>query len=107
MKKSELLITLQYLSFIELRTKEYKVLLYLLPKLANLEFGDFYSVSQFKIADDIRIPRSDVSKALKNLVVNKVLKRQSSKGPLKNNYSLGRFYESDIDYYLDISSDDD
>jgi len=54
----------------ELKTKDYKVLLYLIHNLRN---DELITISQLKIADDLNIARSDVSKSIKKLINNEIL----------------------------------
>lgn len=55
---------LQYLALCDLKTKEYKVILYLMKKLVK---KDEIKIKQSELAEDLEISKSDVSKALNNL----------------------------------------
>lgn len=64
MTKSHLLKYLQYVALCELKSKDYKVLLYILPKLLK---NDSLQINQNKIAEELDIAKSDVSKSLSRL----------------------------------------
>lgn len=70
MKKSTLLKYLEYVSFCELKAKDYKVFLYLLSDLLKLET---IKIKQSVIAEELGMTKSDVSKALRRLEKNNIL----------------------------------
>lgn len=54
----------------DLKTKDYRVLLYLMPKLKK---GEFVSINHGKIADDLQIAKTDVSRSIRKLISEKII----------------------------------
>lgn len=81
-KKKTLSFILQFASLQEdLRLKDLRVLLYLIPKLRK---DDFIKINQTSIAEDLNINKSDVSKAIRKLIDNKILELESSESRWNN-----------------------
>ena len=70
MKKSTLFKYLEYVSLCELRAKDYKVFLNILSELVNFEE---ITLNQNRVAEELGITKSDVSKALRRLEKNKII----------------------------------
>lgn len=70
MKKSTLIKYLEYASFCDLKAKDYKVFLYLISELIEMEE---LKINQSTVAEELGMTKSDVSKALKRLEKNKIL----------------------------------
>lgn len=62
---------LRYASLSEgLKTKDFRVLLYLMPDLKN---GEYVKINPSKIAEDLNIARSDVSKSVRRLIEKQII----------------------------------
>lgn len=83
----------------ELKTKDYKVLLYLLPSLRS---GDYIKINQGKIADDLQIAKSDVSRSIKRLITCQIIQPFNLGGGWKLNIRLYPYaYEEVSEMILD------
>lgn len=71
MSTSKMLLYLQYIAILELKGKDYRVLLYLLSDF--LKWSRPIKISQKDIAYELSMSKSDVSKALKHLVEMNIL----------------------------------
>lgn len=65
-----LLTYLQYVSLLDIKTRDYKVLLYLMDKL-NID--DYININQKNLSDELNISKSEVSKAIKALIDNNII----------------------------------
>lgn len=71
MNKKLLTAILKYASLSDdLKTKDYKVLLYLIPRLRN---GDYIRINHGKIADDLEVAKTDVSRSIRKLIDNEII----------------------------------
>lgn len=78
MNKKLLTTILKYASLSNnLKTKDYKVLLYLIPQLRS---GDYIKINHGKIADDLEIAKTDVSRSIRRLIENEIIEPFNS-GP--------------------------
>ncbi|NFO13023.1 MarR family transcriptional regulator [Clostridium botulinum] len=68
-----------------LKTKDYRVLLYLMTSLRK---GEVIKINQAKIADDLEIAKSDVSRAIKKLVECEILETINSDSGWRVNIQL-------------------
>lgn len=64
MRDNELLLMMKYLSLCSLKTREYKVILFIFEKL---KYDKFVRIKQAKLAEELELTQSDVSKAIKNI----------------------------------------
>jgi predicted transcriptional regulator len=71
MKKNTLIKYLEYAALCDLKSKDYKVLLYLFSELMDMEE---IKINQSKVAEELGITKSDVSKSLRKLEKNKILR---------------------------------
>lgn len=94
MNKKTLTLVLKYAALNdELKTKDYKVLLYLIHTLRN---GDYITISQMKIADDLNIARSDVSKSIKKLISNEILQSEFPRSSWNRHIRMHPYEHDDI-----------
>jgi predicted transcriptional regulator len=71
MKKATVIKYLEYASLCKLKAKEYKVLLFIFSELIDLKYS---SLNQNKIAEQLGLTKSDVSKSLRRLEENQILR---------------------------------
>ncbi|MNW40629.1 hypothetical protein D3C74_177450 [compost metagenome] len=70
MKKATVIKYLEYASLCKLKAKDYKVLLFILSELIDLKYSSF---NQNKIAEQLGLTKSDVSKSLRRLEEYQIL----------------------------------
>ncbi|MGX4583050.1 hypothetical protein [Paenibacillus chitinolyticus] len=70
MKKTTVVKYLEYASLCKLKAKDYKVLLFILSDLIDLKNSSF---NQNKIAEQLGLTKSDVSKSFRRLEDNQIL----------------------------------
>ncbi|MGN9135200.1 MarR family transcriptional regulator [Clostridium sp. HCP1S3_B4] len=92
MKKDKLLEYLQYIALLNLKTKEYKVFLYILNKLSTKKYR---IINQKQLSEELGLSKSEVSKAIKKLLNEKIIEinpdsiYKSKKKEIKlNDYSV-------------------
>ncbi|WP_217597799.1 hypothetical protein [Cohnella sp. GbtcB17] len=94
MNRKVLASVLKYASLCpDLKTKDYKVLLYLLPKLRG---GEFIKINQGKIADDLEIAKTDVSRSVRKLINNEIIQPLNIGTGWKLNIRLHPYTYEDI-----------
>lgn len=70
-EKKALNSILKYAALSEsLKTKDYRILLYLMPKLKK---GEFITINHGKIADDLQIAKTDVSRSIRKLIGENII----------------------------------
>ncbi|WP_043930575.1 MarR family transcriptional regulator [Bacillus sp. EB01] len=96
LKKKGIYSLLQYISLLDLKSRDYKVLLYIMPKVNSEEF---VKVNQKTIADELSLSKSEVSKAIKKLVEEEILmvNLQSENKRKKVELILGDFSKEELD----------
>lgn len=80
------------------KTKDYRVLLYLLPKLRK---GKLIKINQAKIADELDIAKTDVSKSIKKLIEGKILCLEDQESGWKVNIKLYPYSEEIVKAKID------
>ncbi|XID90409.1 hypothetical protein ACF3MZ_17880 [Paenibacillaceae bacterium WGS1546] len=70
MYTEKLLVFLQYLALLDLKTKDYKVCLYLLGKLS---YKKYKKINQRELAEELDIGKADVSNAINKLIDLEIL----------------------------------
>lgn len=99
MKNRVMTLIMKYASLSnKLKTKDYKVLLYLLPELRK---GETIRLNQARIAEDLNIAKSDVSRSIKALINEKVLRPEDYESGWKVDILLYPYYEEDIQERID------
>ncbi|WP_418790899.1 hypothetical protein [Phosphitispora sp. TUW77] len=91
--KRKLFLFLQYVGLLELKAKDFKVLLYLLPYLS---FENYRKVSQKDLKHEMKMSKSDVSKAISRLIENNVLKSNPASKYKTKNKEL-KLYDYDLE----------
>lgn len=93
MKINKILLYLQYIALLDLKGKDYKVFLYMLPILSS---KNPVKISQKDIAYEMHMSKSEVSKAIKNLVAsNLLIVREDSIYTSKNKELLLNHYSQE------------
>lgn len=101
MKKKTIMLVLKYASLNgQLKRKDYRVLLYLMPKLARLDEGEFARINQAKIADDLEIAKTDVSRSIKKLIEAKIIEPQNKEKGWKLDIRLHPYEYDEIENIL-------
>lgn len=91
MKLKLLLSYLEYAALSELKTREYKVFLYILSELIE---NEEVRINQNLIAEELGISKSEVSKALKKLTSENILSERLTHYPKKRKYISLKKYTS-------------
>ena len=96
MDKKRILKTLICAAIMDLKGKDYRVLLYILPKLCS--DGQFKKINQLQISEALGITKSNVSLAISNLIRNKLIEAD----PAYRNVKRVRLCQYDRDNLEDI-----